>query len=124
MTIPSDRYTQAPLRVRLIDTLLLVITIVLSGLVLWTLQDPMFKFGALRIVQTVEGAIHQAYSMSALYNVWLFIGGGIWLAFVIGSIEFYSKRFGKAKTRPWLLRTCVIACVFIALNLIIGSMIA
>jgi|GEM_PF-6705391 len=122
MTIPADRKIKVPLRVRVIDGLLLVATIVLGGAVLLTLQEPMFNIGAIWVVQNIEGAIHQAYNMSVLYNIWLFIGGGIWLAFVIGSIEYYPKRFGRANIRRWLLRTCVIEGILIVLNVVIGNM--
>jgi len=122
MTIPADRKIKVPLRVRVIDGLLLVATIVLGGAVLLTLQEPMFNIGAIWVVQNIEGAIHQAYNMSVLYNIWLFIGGGIWLAFVIGSIEYYPKRFGRANIRRWLLRTCVIEGILILLNVVIGNM--
>lgn len=122
MSISKQQTVKVPLRVRLIDGSLLIVTLVLSGSVLLTLQEPMFNLGAMQIVQTVEGAVHQAYSMSALYNVWLFIGGGIWLAFAIGSIEYYSKRLGRPNIRGRLLKTCVILGILIAVNVVVGYM--
>lgn len=115
---------KAPLQVRLIDGVILVITLILGAVILLTLQDPLFNIGALWIVQNIEGAIHQAYNMSALYNVWLFIGGAITLAFLIGSIEYYPKQLGEVKTRRWLLRTCVIEVILILINLVLASITA
>jgi len=112
---------KAPLQSRIIDAAILIISLMLGASVFLTLQDPLFNFGAIWVVQNIEGAVHQAYNMSALYNVWLFIGGGITLAFLIGSIEYYPKRLGNIKTRRWLLRTCMIEAVLIVLNLVLAS---
>ena len=43
---------------------------------------------------------------------------------MIGSIEYYPKRFGEAKIRRWLIRTCVIEGLFIVLNLVLASLTA
>ncbi len=124
MTTTVKGKPKAPLQVRLIDGVLLIITLILGAIVFLTVRDPLFNVGSQWIVQNIEGAIHQAYNMSALYNVWLFIGGAITLAFLIGSIEYYPKRLGEAKTRRWLLGTGVIGGILIALNLVLASLTA
>ena len=122
MTTTIKAKPKAPLRVRLIDAAILIITLGLGALAFLTLLDPMINIGAVWVSQNIEGTIHQVYNMTVIYNVWLFIGGGITLAFIIGSIEYYPKRFGESKIRRWLLITCVVEGILIALNLAVANL--
>ena len=56
---------KAPLQSRIIDAAILIISLMLGASVFLTLQDPLFNFGAIWVVQNIEGAVHQAYNMSA-----------------------------------------------------------
>jgi hypothetical protein len=115
---------KAPLRVRLIDAMLLIVSIILAINAFLTMEDPILNIGAVWIVKNIEGAIHQANHLSALYNVWVFLIGGITLVFIIGSIEYYPKRLGEDKIRRRLLITCTISSILIFINLVITSITA
>lgn len=124
MTTTVKAKPKASLQVRLIDASILIASIVLGAIAFLTIRDPILNIGSHWIVDNIEGEIHQAYNISALYNVWMFIVGGITLLFIVTSIEYYPKRLGEDKIRRRLLITCVIAGILIAINLVLASLTA
>lgn len=104
---------------KVINGLLLIITLILSLIALFSIQDILLTIAASFIMDPTDITIQEKYTLSTVRNVWLMVGGCFLLAFLIMGIDYYPRRLGKRTTRKILLIILVVELIVIGIRLII-----
>lgn len=104
---------------KVINGLLLIITLILSIIAFFSIQDILLTIAASYVIDPTDITVQAKYTLSTVRNVWLMVGGCFLLAFFIIGIDYHPRRLGKRKTRKVLLITLAIELVIIGIRLII-----
>ena len=95
---------QAP---RLADALvnagLLAASIALGLLSFFASLDLVLVIGAQVIIHTNDSAVRSRYALATARNVWLVVGGIIWLVAIIASIDYFFKHWRVRRRRLYLV---------------------
>jgi hypothetical protein len=122
MTTSELLDTSASVLSKVLDILLLIITLVLGVLTFLSILEILLTVGAFIVARTVdpiEESIRQKYILITIRNIWYFLGGALFLGFVVGSVDYYPRHLGETKSHRFLLTTCLIEIIIIGLHLLI-----
>jgi hypothetical protein len=107
-------------RPRMLDVLinsgLLVAVIVLGLLSLFASLEIVLTVGAQVVIRTNDSAVRSKYALVTLRNIWLLVGGIIWLVIIIASIDRFMKHWRERRTSRVYLAILAIELVVIAVQ--------
>ncbi|MCB9458588.1 MAG: hypothetical protein H6670_02980 [Anaerolineaceae bacterium] len=104
---------------KVIDGLLLVLSLGLSLLAFIAIQEILLTIAAPFAVQSAENSVQSKYIVVTVRNFWVFIGGALMLAYWVGSIDYHLRRLGSAKTRRILTIALTVEIILIAIGAVI-----
>ncbi len=99
--------------IALVNTALATAVLALGVVAFFASLELALLVGAQVIAQSVDSAVRGNYALATLRNLWLLIGGVLMVVFVIGTLDYFFKRWRLARTRDVLLRLLAVELVVI-----------
>lgn len=107
---------------RLVSLLLLALALGLAVMAFFALQEILLALGARLIAAGGGGdSIRQRYSLVALRNVGAIGGGGLLIVWVIGGVNYFTRRLDRPESQRRLLWILALEMLIIGLNAAIAS---
>ena len=76
--------------------------------------------GAHVIISTNDSPVRGRYALGTLRNLWLIGGGVLTMAFVVGTLDYFFKRWRQPRTRRIFLRMLAVELAVIGATAVVG----
>ena len=106
---------------RLVSLLLLALALGLAVMAFFALQEILLILGARLIAAGGADSVRQRYSLVVLRNVGAIGGGGLLIVWVIGGVNYFTRRLDRPESQRRLLWILALEMLIIGLNAAIAA---
>ena len=104
----------------IVNSLLLITTLVLGVIAFFSILDILITITTyLVITDPLNTTVREIYVVATVRNFWIFFGGALLLGFLVGGIDYHTRRLGKNRTTRILFWTFAIESIFIIISWVI-----
>lgn len=103
-----------------INIVLVAVVLALGVVTYFATLELALLVGAHVIISTNDSPVRGRYALGTLRNLWLIGGGVLTMAFVVGTLDYFFKRWRQPRTRRIFLRMLAVELVVIGATGVIG----
>ena len=104
-----------------INALLLAAVIALGLVTFFSLLEILLTISATVIFQAIDSQTRQYYAGVTVRNIWLLVGGAVWLGIVIYCLDYFFKHWRERRIQGRYLRFLAAELVIIGLQVLIAG---
>ncbi len=99
-----------------LNVILVAVVLALGVVTLFATLELALLVGAQVIVRTNDNPVRGSYALGTLRNLWLIGGGVLTVAFVIGTLDYFFKRWRQPRARRIFLRMLAVELLVIGVT--------